>query len=321
MVKRIILVLMIVCLGVLAVACGVKPYVPDDDPVVEMQQYVVADANGNLALQSNLIVTEQDTAYAAYQLYEAANRVWQNRKQGMSFSTCYVVNPIVLAKKVVGQTEAHEVKYLIKNGDEYLSYDVRAKSTGAPAFGKAKYAQIGLNNSYYVEVDNGVVTAKWDSDCDFDKPKVSKTAEPTDSVYFHASQEPKFNLTEAYILPNTISTASIEHNDAEGYYTVQIELDVSNPKTTEILLPNLRSGGGVMTSNAKYTSMSETIEIWDDGSFKAFRSVDNWEAGIVKCTIDYNTTFSYTDDDCDMSVYYDNFYATIKSLCEQANAQ
>ena len=288
--------------------------VPDDTETVT--PFAQMDAQG-LAVSPQVVdaPSDSDVILAAYQMYEIANRNDQNCAMRLAYSQCLVTTAGQVAKNVV---------YEIKNGEEYLKYDYRpvAKLLGikvADGYGYATYTNLSLEHSYFV--DAGASTIRdWVGHADFSSPVTSKLSTATSKIYFHPSQDPKFEAAGAVILPSTVTEASITHNDVEGYYVVRFVLDASNKVTTRNLLRNLQSSSS-MTKNAQYTSFVETFEIWDNGMFKHFLSVDEWKAGAIKSTIHYDTSYSYTAQDCDMTAYNDNYYATIKALAIAANAE
>lgn len=79
-----------------------------------------------------------------------------------------------------------------------------------------------------------------------------------------------------------------------------MQLDVDNPLTTSKTLVNLKKGAG---DSAVYTSISEYIEIWDNGYFKSFLSTDKWKSNTLKAVLPYHTTYSYNQLDCDIHSY------------------
>ena len=105
----------------------------------------------------------------------------------------------------------------------------------------------------------------------------------------------EYFITDQNITEDTIKSASVEYVKSESgnFYRFVIELDTDNPVTTERSIDNLRAGGG---AKARYTAMTETIEIWESGYLKYFKSVDAWQGSnviTINSVIDYTTYFFY----------------------------
>jgi len=251
----------------------------------------------------------------AYRLYSVANELAQKCPRRAEVSVCDVTTTGV---------EVIEQIMVIKNGDEYLKSDYQQEGkimgiTASPSHGKLTYAHIDLDQAYFIKVtqidDSGErFTADW-----------SEVEEQkwVDKPYFHSSQELLFQESEMWVLPETIKSVTITHDDEKGFWHIEQELDVSNPKTTEITLANLRASSD-STKKAKYTSVVQTIEIWDNGLFKSFASVDKWNAGIfVSSVIDYRSYISYSESACDLSKmdHYPAIAAEAKAAAEQKQAE
>lgn len=247
-------------------------------------------------------------------LYNKANELAQKCDHRYAASTCIVKSGVKMGKTIMGASVT-EMIYVIKSGTEYykLDYQPSLKAWGATlaqGHGKATYASMALDKAYYVQASD---SEKVDDGyhADFSDPQEIKWV---DRPYFNAEQEIKYTETEMGILPETIKTVIVTHNDEEGYWHIELDLDTSNPKTTEIPLPKLRSNDE--TKDATYESIYETIEIWDNGMYKLFYSMDNWD-GSIAGTIDYKTEISYSAAMCDLSQY--EFFADIKEAAQNAD--
>lgn len=127
---------------------------------------------------------------------------------------------------------------------------------------------------------------------------------------YNKNQVGTYYQTDQTINVNTIISADITYNEEEGFYTLVLTLDVNNPETTQNSIGNLRAGAG---ESANYDSMVETIEIWDNGYFRTFLSVDEWSAGAAMSSLlTYATTFYYDDAHMVTSTYMD--FDEIKSI-------
>lgn len=138
------------------------------------------------------------------------------------------------------------------------------------------------------------------------------TESEEDLPIFHESQEGKHIQTDFVITTETVKSASVTHNDDEGFFMVTIELDVDNEVAIEKPWADLKENA----KDAKYTSCTEIIEIWDSGHYKFFNAIDKWTGTVgikIKATIDYKTYFTYDKKECDLSTFfgYDNLLALI----------
>lgn len=331
--KKLMTSILIVTMLALLFACD-KPEEAIDQAQVELEEeerYQSAEAGEDYVIINAETYTEKadvvvpnraeyadDKAYAdavkqaAYELYLMANRNDQNCLRRLAYTHNTVTT--------VG-VEARNLVISLKNGDEYLKYDFQpdVKKLGITVDGHAKatYARLGLEKAYYVEVRDCVIDDDWTGYANFGDAEGTLTTD-TDRLYFHASQKQLYLATDAIIDLDTIQNATLEHNDAEGYYRLVLELDASSTGAARYLVPLLRKNSGMI--KAKYTSITETIEIWDNGFFKRFLSVDKWSSSVISSTINYDTAYYYDEASCDLTKYSNNYYATIKALAEAANA-
>lgn len=136
-----------------------------------------------------------------------------------------------------------------------------------------------------------------------------KWAKEQKQSVFCAAQEGIYTATDQNITEETIKSAKIEYKTSENgnYFVLTMELDTDNPITTARSIDNLRAGAN--SADANYTSMVETIEIWENGYFKYFKSLDEWamhgKKGGINSLIDYETTYYFDDAHTDPSVYMD----------------
>lgn len=262
---------------------------------------------------------DSDDAYAeavkaeALELFKIANANDQNCLRRLALTQNLVSTVGVDAKNLVVD---------LKNGEEYLKYDFQpdVKKFGITVDGHAKatYARLGLAKAYYVEIGDSKIDADWNGTASFGDTEGELTVD-TARLCFHASQKQAYCVTEAVVNLKTIRSATLTHNDEEGYYTIVFDLDPTSTGAARYLLPSLRKNSGM--NNAKYTSITETIEIWDNGFFKRFLSVDKWSSSVITSTINFDTAYYYDADSCDMTKYNANYYATIKVKAATANAE
>jgi hypothetical protein len=145
------------------------------------------------------------------------------------------------------------------------------------------------------------IVSNWDKDNLVDSWKT----EQEKPVYLK-SQSDTYYQTAQTINENTIEDSQITYvESAKGnYYRLVLTLDTDNPETTALSIGNLKAGAG---DDAYYTGMVETVEIWENGYYKSFTSVDKWTAknGLLNSTITFKTTFYYDRDHLDVSSYLD----------------
>lgn len=254
---------------------------------------------------------------AAFELFQLANSNDQDCLRRLAYTENIVSTSGIATNNLVID---------LKNNGEYLKYDFQPTiktdvlKIEVDGHGKATYTNVDLANAYYVEVGDSVINADWTGYADFGDTD-GTLVQATDSMYFHASQAPHYCVTEATVTLDTIQSATLTHNDAGGYYVIEFKLD-PEAATAAILLPNLRKNSGI--GNAKYTSITETIEIWDNGFFKRFLSVDKWKGTkalvvSINSTIHFDTVYKYDAASCNLGAYCNGYYSTIKSKAEAAN--
>lgn len=130
-----------------------------------------------------------------------------------------------------------------------------------------------------------------------------------DQPIYNKNQVGTYYQTDQTINANTVISAEVSYNEKGGFYVLVLELDVNNPETTKNSIGNLQAGAG---ESAKYDSMVETIEIWDNGYFRTFLSLDEWSTPIMTSVLDYSTTFYYDDAHMITADYMD--FDEIKSI-------
>ena len=258
--------------------------------------------------------TDADAMKAcALKLYKAAN---YNLQHDDKFAYAVNTNTEVLGVKTGG------IIYAIKNGDEFFKgeyFYVPKDAAGALAksaspqytnYGDRLYYNITTKVGHqqrstkldYSTKSNGQIIFGVDwttlySDVDVEEiPQEFASSKKDYKYYNHLWDE------------DTIKSASVEYNAAEGYYKLVVELDTSIKKTTKDGIQALRDGAGDKT--ATYTEIIETVEIWDNGRYKTFNTYDSWHANKIHGTIfsvdsvnDYKTTFYYDDYSLNINNY------------------
>ena len=266
-------------------------------------------------LDFTMPTTEAEKKQFAYDLYTLANKNFKEAEKAAYAINCTTE---MMASKVTGY------QYMVKNADEYFYTEYSFVEDGglgpfmsvispdSTAYAARSYTNKSLEFIYKKLVHSPTMTVDennkitfhtdWETDSDM------KNTEEEKKIYYKDQAE-AYEYTEQRILPETILTAEVEYNAEEGYYTLTLELDVTNEKTTEITRPNLRESSG--SSDADYYKMIETIEIWDNGYFKYFRSQDSWKGKLfggvmtLDSKLDYITNFYYDDTNCNPANYQD----------------
>lgn len=238
-------------------------------------------------------------------------------------------NDSKVAWKVTNETEVlgmdtGGVRYFVKNGNEYFNTDYFYVPDGG-VNGIVKAAAAETTNYAYRLYYNLDLCRGFDQKAkELNYEKIEDTVKfgvNWNKLYFENSEKsleiPKYfseSLDESEFYCSfvwdldTIKEASVEYNSIEGYYEIEVKLDCTKEKTLGTSLLELVSGTG--DSNAKYTEVTETIQIWDNGRFKEFFSYDEWFSpkayGIisnVKSANDYKTYFYYDDYSTTISNY------------------
>ncbi len=129
-----------------------------------------------------------------------------------------------------------------------------------------------------------------------------------------------YRLTEQDITRETVTDATVAYNEEEGYYTLVLTLDPVKASEA-ITIHNLRSN----VENAYYTSMVQTIEIWDNGLPRSFHAVDGWEGSMViklASILDFRTSYYYSEDYVNIENYqYMQEYCTLMDEIPQLKTE
>lgn len=219
----------------------------------------------------------------------------------VSYQTTY--SNTMMGVPVVGQ------RYNVRNGDKnyYTEYSFIEGDTGIlgtivgmaggdnTRFAEARYTDgtMDYTASYkmavqsekdapsYVIDENGnrVYNVKWED------AKVSHLAK----------NDYGYRLTDHDITAETILEASVEYNQEEGYYTLNLKLDLEKAPAL-ITLPNLKESSDM--ADAHYTVLDQKIEIWDNGYPRYFHAFDVWKGTMVinmESELDFRTTYYFDD--------------------------
>ena len=321
---KVLLILALIAMCLVIIFVTPKPVVPDLNSgiqVIPEKDSTLVNANNSLLISPDSIPeTDSDDAInLAYKMYLIANENMKNTDKWTTLVDCSTTMYIgsLFEIPVVGR------RYYLKNGTEYYytEYQVPGGGAGGLAgmaapensdFAMRSYTDISSMDFIYREktlspefIDGGdssnLVSCDWSELVD-----ENKFSKESSLPIFHSSQKSDYTQTDQTINLNTIKNAKIEYieENTGNFYRLTLVLDTSVPETTEKTLPNLRQSSGY--KNAAYDSMVETVEIWENGYYKYFRSVDEWSAGSISSVIDYRSYFYY-DDNSTNPDNYQNF--------------
>ena len=290
---------------------GVKIDETDFDPT--LMDATVRPAGEKL---TGILIPDADDAAAqiacAINLINIANSNLKNDDK-----VAYAVNTNT---KVMGVATGG-IRYYIKNGYEFFNADYFYVPKGtAGAFAKAaspEYTNYGYRMYFNVlgigyeqkakelsfeKLSNGTIRfgVNW-SDLYYENQIKEIPAE------FALSEKPyryyNYDWTEESIL-----TAKVTYDADGGYYEVKVTIDCDNTEAIKDGLKVLKEGAG--DQDAVYTSITETVQIWDNGRYKQFNTYDEWHSPHIHgmrlsadSANDYRTTFYYDDYSLNISNY------------------
>ena len=254
-----------------------------------------------------------DKDYALY-LYESACTSFQNCNE-CAIIDDYVTTTGIKALKL--NIPCQGCRFTVKTGTEFYYADYSSAEDNVDSFldmvgaaedtlfAKRSYTDISVMDHMYTEKvyrpsvdidENGAISinADWSLSNSIEGyPKREETP------IFHSSQEGMYQQTEMTIAQDTISGATVVYNEELEYYTVSFILDANNPKTSEKLIDNLRSG----LKNGNYTSITKVYQIWNNGYFRMCESMDYASNAAMELKLDFKTYFKYGSEDCDPNNY------------------
>ena len=259
-------------------------------------------------IESSKIDGKSDLDKAIY-LYELANRnyiscdksayfVQATNDMKMTIGITIPIQAYLYIYSLRTLDEYYKTEYSVPNGSvgslfakEDTDYAIRAYQDLTMDYCYAQKAytpavdETGEYNSLNVDWgDKNIVPAK--------KWKVEQEKE-----IFSKKQNETYYQTKLTINKNTIKDVKVELKEEKdgNYYEIVITLNPDVEETYARNIENLRKGAG---DDAYYKSMVETIQIWDNGYYKSFRSLDSWvgKGGNLTSDMDYFYTFYYEDE-------------------------
>ena len=109
---------------------------------------------------------------------------------------------------------------------------------------------------------------------------------------------------------NTIKSATVDYNEEDGYYIVSIVVDSDKEYTHIDTAWALQDNKGANDKNARFTALSITFELWDNGYFKQWEMWESWQApkGTMGFSMSadqyYKAVFSYNVYSADFTKFY-----------------
>lgn len=278
----------------------------------------ISYASGYLPDENN---SQEVIDFAVY-LYELANENFKNSNGCVYAVDCNTAMTIKLSEKIKMQMNVNGYRYLLKTQNEYYytEYSVTPGSIGSvmQMFNlQVENTMFAIRSYTNTEMDylysEKCLSPEFVVDEETNKLEIKRNWEESNLVsgykkeqpmrIYNSQQEGNYIQTDQTINKRTVKDAKITYDKKGKYYTIVMTLDVENEETTQNSIGNLRAGAG---EKAYYTSMVETIEIWNNGYFKNFLSVDEWtDGGIMSSVITYDTAFYYDEAHLDTSLYMD----------------
>lgn len=315
--KKKIVIIVAVALIVALLTTGLTVYFVVFDPKKNGDQQRAMVQTDKPQFESVLTKNQEEFAsekdYALY-LYESACKAFQNCEKCAYVDTYVTTTTIKLGGKSI---PCQGCRFTVKTGTEFYYADYSSGASDwvekalklfgqaeSTLFAKRSYTDLEKMDYLYSEkvlrptvtVEDGKLEVKADwsqSNSIGGYPKREETP------IFHSSQEGTFQQTEMNITAETVIGATVTYDSEWGYYTVSFILDVNNPKTSEKLIDNLRSG----LSGGKYTSITKIYQIWDNGYFRQCDSMDYASNSLMELKLDFKTYFKYGEEDCNPDNY------------------
>lgn len=320
--KKIYISLAVVFVLVSAAIVGVILALSKKKPVSDAN-FNITNMNNNVKPQgvamASVTIPEANTDAAeelAISLYEMANYNLKNDAK-----VAYYIKTV---SEVLGvPTGGH--RFYLKNGTKYYNSDYFYIDEEADCNaiikgiikGAAKESTQYAYRSYFdAELNKGFEQKAKEIVAESDSVGDLKLGTNWDELYFHnelempavmSQSDATFKYCDFILDKETIKTCSVEYNSKNGFYTIKLTLDCSLDKTLGDSLKYLIEGAG--DQNARYTDITQTIEIWDNGRYKTHFSYNAWLApkayGVLKMQSanDYRTYFYYDDFSLDVKNY------------------
>ncbi|MBQ7652761.1 MAG: hypothetical protein IJS93_00085 [Clostridia bacterium] len=243
--------------------------------------------------------TQQELITLAVKAYENACKLDQNcdyRRYDVDCSVTTMGTVRQYITQIKNGEEFYRGEVQIPDDEQEPIFKIILKALKDQTFFNGQYANMTEDKMVQIKTLEGISRSEsGEISADLDKG----TVEYKDKPYFNPAQEQKYTQTDFIIRVDTIKNVSITHDDEKGFYTLVFDIDVENKEAIAKPYENLSAN----VENAKYTAVHETIELWDSGYFRYFRSEDQWTGHVVvdvAAEIDYQTVFIYEEDKCNI---------------------
>lgn len=279
--------------------------------VADLPLYTIPDENdeaGHKALASTL--------------YLIANEKDKNAPYRLTFGSCPTTHT---AFGMENKVDLDIVE--IKNGNQYFRIDYRLKNSipllEISLLGKETiksineslelvlserhYYDTSMEKLKYQKVSNAMLD---ENNLPYADWSVIKTEMDKDVPIYRADQEGTYEKCLHKINSNTISTAKVSYDAENGYYEVDLVLDVNNPETTSVTQPLVAAGTG--DKNTKFTKVTVKFQVWKSGYYRYFEFNERFESKAMNWVsasseFFYKDQYSYNADDCDINSYKDAY--------------
>lgn len=232
-----------------------------------------------------------------------------------SFSVLNIVNTVNIDSVIIkNDDEYFRIDYRLKNKtpflDAFKSFEKQINDGLELVLTERTYATAESETAVYQKVRNAHIDENKSPYAIWDDPSYTVFTEQRDKPIFSPSQEGVYGLTAHTVTMDTIESADINYFKAEGYYEINMVLDVNNPVTTEAAVGNIRKGSG--DENANFDKLDIVFSVWDNGYIRAFKMEESWKANAMGIELlkfasvfNYNMFFSYASEDCNLAEYPD----------------
>lgn len=324
--KIVLSVLLIVALvGMIAVIIFVKS--PSSNEELKLEESSKPEYETTFGFVPETLPTDEtELIRLAARMYDVANRNTQDL-ENVAFIIKYN-STISLNLGVSLPIPIQGYRYQLKNGTEYYATEYAIPGSSglggmagqfskenshfaSRSYGDASKAEYLYSQKSYApsivmdeKTNEPVITSDF-SEKNLVPEKLWSPKQPL--PYYCSVQSERFYAANRSMSENNILSASIEKCKGQSgdYYRLIIELDVTKEETWERTIDELRQG---TAPDGHYTSMTEIIDIWENGYYKSFRSLDKseWKKGGFSMDFDYNTYYFY-DDAHTTPTAYSNF--------------
>lgn len=278
-----------------------------------------------LAEKLDLLIPEDATPEEmidfAVTLYEIANENFKNAE-----NASYMIKNVTTMQMMGMDVPIPGFRFFVKNSDKFYyseySFVEEFKNEGGgisiqgliqsivglfdTRYAVRKYTDSTMDNMIVQRVADPIPTFSYDAekgiyvfDADWNSEALQESEE--DKIIYCKDQEGIFEYTEQKITRESVTSADVQYNAEEGYYTITVELDTV--LATTLTLPRLKESSG--SDDAHYTKLVQVYEIWDNGYFRYFHAMDDWAGGPMGSAskIDFETTF-----------YYDEYWTNVENF-------